>query len=131
MTTKRIINWHQLLPVFAAFITSCATQPVSHEAPQQAAPNRNIVSNASSAGNPANVKPFNPTPPPRAQSQQSNVDFNATAFESGGSAPGIRAQYEASAAAYRQAAAQSPSPQREQYLEAARKLDQQAAALGN
>ena len=77
------------------------------------------------------MPPFNPAPPERAQPQQPNPNFNATAFEPGDSAPGIRAQYEAAAAAYRQAAGQAGSPEREQYLEAARKLDQQAAALGN
>ena len=70
-------------------------------------------------------------PPPPITRTPPNPNFDATAFEAGGSAPGIRAQYETSAAAYRQVAAQSPSPQREQYLEAARQLDQQAAALGN
>jgi len=70
-----------------------------------------------------------PAPPP-APPRRPDPNFRPVAFETEGSPPGIRAQYEAAARAYREAAAQSGSPEREQYLEAARQLDQQAAALG-
>lgn len=119
----------------SALISSCATPPqVSNNVPQQTAPDRAVVSNATDVGL-FELPPPKPALPPPAPApapvRRPNPNFNATAFESGGSAPGIRAQYEAAAAAYRQSAAQSGSPEREQYLEAARKLDQQAAALGN
>ncbi len=84
------------------------------------------------AGNAGYIPPEpRETPPHPITRTQPNSNFNATAFEPGDSAPGIRGQYEAAARSYREAAAKSGSPEREQYLEAARQLDQQAAALGN
>lgn len=106
-------------------VTTASAPPSPATAPQQ------VITSAATARGTEDVPPFNPAPPERAQPQQSNSNFNATAFEPGDSAPGIRDQYEAAARSYREAAAKSGSPEREQYLEAARQLDQQAAALGN
>jgi hypothetical protein len=124
-----------LSPALAALLTACAAS--TH--PGDSAPSPAVTSAATHI-NPA-VTPVGPGainyPPParpeppiqRAPVQRPNPNFNAVAFETEGSPPGIRAQYEAAARAYREAAAQSSSPEREQYLEAARQLDRQAAEL--
>ena len=135
------------LPVLAAALPlSCAAPPAA-DATLQHAPGKVVTSSATSsdipgtdnpiplelrgrAGNAGYIPPEpRETPPPPITRNPPRQDFNAVAFETEGSPPGIRAQYEAAARAYRQAAAQSPSPQREQYLEAAAQLDRQAEAL--
>lgn len=126
-----------LFPALATLLTACAAPtPPSNPAPAAtgavtSAATNTVPVNAPVGPGAINLPPA-PTPEPpiqRTPVQRPHPSFNAVAFETEGSPPGIRAQYEAAAAAYRQAATQSPSPRREQYLEAARQLDRQAAEL--
>ncbi len=130
MNTIRHLSLIALTALLSACETPTPVMPASTPPPSAAAPQQ-VVTSAATARGTEDVPHFNPAPQPRAQPQQPNPNFNSIAFEPGDSAPGIRAQYEAAARSYRAAAAQSPSPEREQYLQAARQLDQQAAALGN